>query len=367
MLIGRGIAQPIIGLTGVMRELANGTLEVAVPNAARHDELGEMARAVAVFKDNAIEVRHLHTQQAEERERAEQEKRTALARMADTIETETGVALEHIRRRTDGMIATADAMRGSADRTGQAAETRRRSRSSGDRANAQTVASAAEQLSASIREIGVQVGESAAVVDRAVAAGATTRTTIEALNLEVEQINTVADMIGEIASRTNLLALNATIEAARAGEAGKGFAVVANEVKQLATQTAHSTVEIGRHIGLVRRATTASVEAVVRIEQTITEISTIAGSIAAAVEQQGSATAEIARNVTSTAQAAHEMTARTHEVSGEASDTGRRAAEVRENTAGLADAIEELRHAVIRVVRTATPEADRRRPTGVSM
>ena len=257
------------------------------------------------------------------------------------------------------MMATADAMSASADRTGGAAETAAGAAALAT-ANAQTVASAAEQLSASIREIGAQVSESAAVVGRAVAAGANTRTTIEALNQEVEQIHAVADMIGEIAARTNLLALNATIEAARAGEAGKGFAVVANEVKQLATRTAHSTAEIARHIGQVRSATGAAVEAVVGIERTITEISAIAGSIAAAVEQQGAATAEIARNVSGTAQAAHEMTARTTEVSAEASDTGRRAAEVRENAAGLNAAIEELRHALVQVVRSSTPEVDRR-------
>jgi len=318
-----------------------------------------MAGAVAVFKDNAVEMRRLQTHQAEQRRHAEQEKRTALANMADTIESETGTALEQIRRRTAAMTATADAMSGSADRTGQAAETAARAAAQAT-ANAQTVASAADELSASIREIGAQVSESGAVVGRAVAAGASTRATIEALDLEVEQIHAVADMIGEIAAQTNLLALNATIEAARAGEAGRGFAVVANEVKQLATQTAHSTAEIARHIGQVRSATGAAVDAVVGIERTITEISAIAGSIAAAVEQQGAATAEIARNVSGTAQAAHEMTARTAEVSAEASDTGRRAADVRENAAGLNAAIEELRHTVVRVVRTSTPEADRR-------
>jgi methyl-accepting chemotaxis protein len=359
VLIGRGISRPIIALTGAMRQLADGNLDAAIPNATRRDELGEMARTVEVFKNNAVEMRRLQTQQAEDRQHAEQEKRTALARMADTIESQTGVALEQVRQRTAAMTATADAMRDSAARTGHAADTAAGAAALAT-ANAQTVASAADQLSASIREIGAQVSESSAVVGRAVAAGANTRTTIEALNQEVEQIHAVADMIGEIAARTNLLALNATIEAARAGDAGKGFAVVANEVKQLATQTAHSTAEIARHIGQVRSATGTAVEAVVGIERTITEISAIAGSIAAAVEQQGAATAEIARNVSGTAQAADEMTARTAEVSSEASDTGKRATDVRENAAGLTAAIEELRHAVVQAVRTSTPEVDRR-------
>ena len=125
------------------------------------------------------------------------------------------------------------------------------------------------------------------------------------LNQEVERIGAVADMIGEIAAKTNLLALNATIEAARAGEAGKGFAVVASEVKQLAMQTARSTGDIARHIDQVRAATGASVAAVARIDQTIAEISAIAGSIAAAMQQQDAATAEITRNIAATAQAAN--------------------------------------------------------------
>ena len=199
------------------------------------------------------------------------------------------------------------------------------------------------------------------MVGRAVIAGTETRATIEQLNQEVERIGAVADMIGEIAAKTNLLALNATIEAARAGEAGRGFAVVAGEVKALAAQTAQSTREIAQHIGQVRSATGASVAAVVQIEQTITEISVISNSIATAVKQQDEATTEIARSVSATASSANAMTDRTAEVTVEAGETGRHAGEVRENAAGLNDAMEELRHTMIRAVRTSTTEVDRRR------
>ncbi len=224
------------------------------------------------------------------------------------------------------------------------------------------MASAAEQLSASIREIGGQVEQSTAVVARAVEAGRRRAQTIEALNEQVGRIGSVADMIGEIAAKTNLLALNATIEAARAGDAGKGFAVVASEVKQLATQTARSTErdQPPYRRGALRHQAPRSPWSR-RIEQTIGEVNAIAGSIAAAVEQQGAATAEIARNVTETAAAANQMTERTKEVSAEASQTGKDAAAVLENSTVLDATIHDLERTLVRVVRTSTHEVDRRR------
>ncbi len=359
-LLACAISRPIHRITAAMHQLALGNHDIVLPAHGNDDEVGRMAGAVEVFRANAIERTRLESEQQATLARAEAEKRAALQGMAETIERETTARVEQISSQTDALTATADGMRASADRTGASAQGAEASATVALK-NAQTVASAAEQLASSIREIGGQVNQSSQVVGRAVAAGAETRATIETLNQEVERIGTVADMIGEIAARTNLLALNATIEAARAGDAGKGFAVVASEVKQLATQTARSTEEIGQHIAQVRSATKASVAAVARIEQTITEIDTIAGSIAAAVEQQGTATAEIARNVTDTAAAANDVTSRITEVSTEATETDRHAVDVRDHAESLATAVHSLKQAVIRVVRTSTSDVDRRR------
>jgi methyl-accepting chemotaxis protein len=358
-LVNRDISGSLGRLKAAMGRLSQGEHDADIPGTERRDEIGVMAGAVLVFKDGLRRADRLAAEQLQDRARAETAKREAMIAMAERIESESGNAVAIISHRTAAMAETANSMSNSAKRTGESAQSAATAAAQA-LANAQTVASAAEQLTASIREIGGQVSQSTAVVGRAVEAGRTTRETIEALNEQVGRIGAVADMIGEIAAKTNLLALNATIEAARAGDAGKGFAVVASEVKQLATQTARSTEEIARHIRDVRTATGASVTAVGHIEATIGEIDAIAGSIAAAVEEQGAATAEIARNVTETAAAANEMTARTSDVSGEAEATGQHAADVLQNTTALEAAIRDLQHTVVHVVRTATTEVDRR-------
>ena len=359
LLAQRRIITPIQAMSATMRRLAEGDLAVAIAGKDRRDEIGEMIAAVIVFRDGMANAERLTAEREDDRRRATAEKRAALVDMAQKIEAESSRAMNEVGGHATAMAATAEDMSASAARTGESALGA--AGAAGQvLANAQTVANAAEQLAASIREIGAQASHSADVAGRAVTAGNATRVTMEALNEQVGRIGSVAEMIGEIAARTNLLALNATIEAARAGDAGKGFAVVASEVKQLASQTARSTEEIAEHIGKMRAATGESVAAVQLIEQTIGQIDAIAGSISTSVEAQSVATAEISRNVAGTAAAAIEMTRRIKEVSAEAEHTGQHSGHVRNGTIALNTLVEELKHAVIRVVRTSTAEVNRR-------
>jgi len=354
-----GISRPIRAIAFALEELVRGNYDTEIAGAGRKDEVGGFARAALVFRDQGREAVRLRAEQAAAREQAESDKRTALTNMAERIEQEAGAAVQQISERTTAMTQIAEKMRGLAGRTGNAA-TGAASATAVALANAQTVASAAEELAASIGGIRGQVNDSTAVVDKAVEASNATRTAIEALNQRVGQIGTMAKMIGDIAAKTNLLALNATIEAARAGDAGKGFAVVANEVKLLATQTAQSTLEINQHVNEVGTATAAATATVARIESAITEVNDIVRTIAAAMEQQGTATSEIAHNVTETASAVNEMNSRNDEVAGEAEEAGRYAAEVLANTTKLDSAIRDLRRTMIGIVRTSTTEVDRR-------
>ncbi len=354
------IARPLVRVTRALEGLAAGDLDVTVRDAGRGDEVGALARAFAVFRDHARENQAMTRAREAEREKAEEEKRRALRHMAEQIESEATTVVKSAARMTESLSAAASDLTASADRTSTAAQTA--SDAAGQAlTNAQGVAGAAEQLSASIREISSQLAHSTEIVGRAVEAGRNTRQSFDSLNAKVTQIGDVANLITDIAARTNLLALNATIEAARAGDAGKGFAVVAGEVKQLASQTARSTEEINRTISDVRAAAHESVAAVERIETAINEVAVLANSIAAAVEEQGAATAEIARSGSDTAQAANVMNARLREVNGEAANTRTRAGQVNASSSELDQSIAALRSSVIRVVRTSSEDVNRRR------
>ena len=359
-LLLRGLLDPLSALKRVMDALSQGNLQAQIAGTNRLDEIGNMARAVVVFRDGMVEAERLRVEQERQRLEGEEQKRRALEEMAATVERESREAVSRVAERTEAMDSNAGAMAQSAGLVGTNAQD---VAAAAEQAlsNAQAVASASDELTASIRDISLQVTQASRATAKAVEASRHTGETIQSLSSAVGRIGEVTGLIQSIASQTNLLALNATIEAARAGEAGRGFAVVASEVKNLANQTSTSTEEITRQIAEIQAVTQAAVNAVEDVGSTISEIDQIAAGIAAAMEQQAAATDEIARNVNQTATAATAVSVRIAEVSAEATNTRERADEVRQVAGGVAASIDELKRVLVRVVRTATTEVDRRR------
>ena len=343
-IVARRVVKPINEMTAVMAKLAGGDTEVEVAARDRKDEIGDMAQAVQVFKENMIEADALAAEQAKEQAAKEAQGKRVMELCAAFDQTAAS-ALESVASAATEMQTTSEGMSATAEETNRQASVVA-SASEQATANVQTVASAAEEMSASIGEIGRQVEQSAAIATRAVAESEKTNGTVQGLAEAAEKIGAVVELIAGIAEQTNLLALNATIEAARAGDAGKGFAVVASEVKSLANQTAKATEEIGAQIAGMQSVAGEAVDAIGGIGKTITEVNEIAATIAAAVEEQGTATQDIARNVQEAARGTQEVTSNITGVSTGAEATGKAANQVLESAGQLSRQSEELRGAV---------------------
>ena len=327
-LIGRSISNALSAMVRAMTCLAGGDFSVAIPGLGRRDEVGEMADAVEVFKTNMSEAARLRAGQLMAEQRQQREKLEAVQQMAATLEHENS---------SNVAAAAEEAL-----------------------VNSRTLSAAASQLSLSIAEIASQVNSSRTLTIEAVAASARAQATIGKLSEAAGKVGTVTSLISEIASQTNLLALNATIEAARAGEAGRGFAVVASEVKSLAEQTAKATSEIAQQIMEIQQATQESVVSISAIGEVIRNVESNASGIAAAVERQNAVTLEISQTVEESSIASREVAAQIVNVSNEAVETGKRAAEIRDGAAEIARKIDGLHVTLVRVVRTSTADADRR-------
>jgi methyl-accepting chemotaxis protein len=354
-----GVVRPIVRMTSAMQELATGNLSAQVPYAHRQDEVGSMAGALSVFKQGAVENGILREEQQRAEEAAALAKRQALMGMADTVERETGASVEAAASATKDVEHTASKLTDIA--TGLSTESQAVAAASEQAlVSAEAVSSAAEQLTASIREIAVQVARASEVTKAAVAGREQARSTILALSDAVNKIADVSNLIGGIAGQTNLLALNATIEAARAGDAGRGFAVVAAEVKSLSNQTAKSTEEITHLIAEVQTSTQAVVAAIEGMGGHILEIDGVATSVAAAMEEQDAATCEIARSISESASAAREVSAKITFVSRDAASVNERAASMRQAISSVASNLTTLQSVLIRAVRSSTAEVNRR-------
>ncbi|WP_298377437.1 methyl-accepting chemotaxis protein [Azospirillum sp.] len=332
--LARSISRPVAMMAERMGRLADGDLSVEIPHLDDRHEIGVLARALEIFKQNRQRADDLIASQAAE-QTAKQRRQEAIERSLDEFRGQIGqivaavvAAAQQVRSNAGGLSAMAQQSRGMIDAVNHAAN-----ETSG---NVETIASAAEELSAAVSEVNQQVANSTEVSERAVNEAERTNATMQGLASAAQRIEAIVKVIQDIATQTNLLALNATIEAARAGEAGRGFAIVANEVKALASQTTQATVEIQSFVGEIQGETDRAVAAISTIGGIVANMRNISIGIASAMEQQGATSQEIARSIGRAADGARDVSTHISGVAGAAESTSRAAGDLH----GASDALQ---------------------------
>ncbi|WP_448188775.1 methyl-accepting chemotaxis protein [Azospirillum sp. sgz301742] len=344
-VIDRAITVPLHAMTHAMDKLAEGDLSVEIPGGERKDELRHVADALRVFKENALEMRHMEEERESMRRQIDADRRRTMNEFANGFEQAVSGVVTSLTASAGELGRDAQEMSSDAALT-TAKSTAVASASQQATNNVQTVAAAAEELSASIAEISRQLTASSQAAMDAADKAKQTNSAVQGLSTAAQRIGDVVGLIQEIAEQTNLLALNATIEAARAGEAGKGFAVVATEVKNLAGQTAKATEEISAQVSEMQAATGGAVEAIRTISDAVATISHTVTGIAEAMQQQGSATREIAQNVNHAAEGTQDVMRNIAEVTTAADKTGSAADAVLTASRELARQADMLRNEV---------------------
>lgn len=364
------IGNRIVSMTTAMSTLAAGDTDLEIPGQEETDEIGDMATAIQIFKENALKNKALELEQEQmraeaeekrlaeekaqeervkerevEKKQAEEDTAQELRNLVTSFENSVGFVVDGVASAATEMESTAQNMTSISERTSLNANSV--ASASGETSNSvQSVASATEELSASIQEISQQVSQSSNVTTQAVADAEKANELIEGLDIGTQDIGEVVSLIQDIAEQTNLLALNATIEAARAGDAGKGFAVVASEVKNLASQTAKATEQISSQISNLQSMTGDAVSSVKNIAKTIRDVDAIASAIASAVEEQGAATQEISSSVQKAAAGTQEVSTSIQAVTDAANESNDASQDVLTASKELSKQAEHLREQV---------------------
>jgi len=339
------ISKPITNISSTMGTLAQGRFDIDIPGVERHDEIGQMAASVQVFKENGIKAQKLQEEQALAEQRAVEEKKRLMHELAESFDSQVGGMVSSLASASTELHSSAQAMRGIADNTSHSSQTVAASSEEAS-TNVSTVASAMEEMSASVSEIASQVTNVKTKSNDTANNAQSANETVGHLNQLAENIGEVVVAIQDIAEQTNLLALNATIEAARAGEAGKGFAVVADEVKKLATQTNQKTEEISSRIDKIQSATRQAVDAMESIINNVAGIDESVTGVSAAVEEQNATTDEIVRSISEASQGVQEVSRTILEVQKGAGEAGTSADAVLQAAQEVSELSENLKASV---------------------